>query len=243
MDGTLANLALFLIATFAAALVAALSGFAFGLVAAAIWLQTMTPVQAATLIIAYGLLVQGYAVWKLRRALQWDCVWPFLLGGAIGVPIGVTLLNFVSPAHLKMAVGLFLCAYSIYGLARPIVRPVASGGAPLDAMIGALNGLVAGATGLAGIVVAVWCNVRGWSKDTQRAVFQPVGVATFIMCAIGAGLQGAVTRDTTLLFVIGLPALLAGTWIGFKLYGRVDETGFRKIVLIVLLLAGVGLVV
>jgi len=243
MDGSFALLGLFLIATFAAALVAALSGFAFGLVAAAIWLHTMSPVQAATLIIAYGLLVQGYAVWKLRRTLEWGRVWPFLLGGLIGVPIGVALLSYVSPGHLKIGIGLFLCAYGIYGLARPALRPVAGGGAPLDALIGVLNGLVAGVTGLAGIVVTVWCNLRGWSRDTQRATFQPVGVVTFMMCAVAVGLQGAVTRDTALLFAVGLPALLAGTWVGFKLYGRVDEAGFRKIVLAVLLLAGIALIV
>jgi len=44
-------------------------GFAFGLVAAAIWLYALTPVQTTTLIVAYGLLVQGYAVWKLRHGI------------------------------------------------------------------------------------------------------------------------------------------------------------------------------
>ena len=55
-------LLLFVVATFAAAFVAGLAGFAFGLVAAAIWLQILTPLQVATLIVCYGLIVQGYAV-------------------------------------------------------------------------------------------------------------------------------------------------------------------------------------
>ena len=42
---------------------------------------------------------------------------------------------------------------------------------------------------------------------------------------------------------IGLPALLAGTWLGLKLYGRIDEATFRKIVLGLLLTSGVLLVV
>ena len=71
MDGTTLELPLFLLATFAGALVAGLSGFAFGLVVSAIWLYILTPLQTATLIIAFGLIVQGYSVWKLRGAL--DC--------------------------------------------------------------------------------------------------------------------------------------------------------------------------
>jgi len=62
MDVTIVNLALYLTATFAAALVTGMAGFAFGLVAAAIWLHILTPMQTATLIIAFGLVVQGVSV-------------------------------------------------------------------------------------------------------------------------------------------------------------------------------------
>lgn len=71
MDGVSLELPLFILATFAGALVAGLSGFAFGLIAASIWLYILSPLQTATLIIAFGLIVQGYSVWKLRRALDW----------------------------------------------------------------------------------------------------------------------------------------------------------------------------
>src|SRR6266571_1856073 len=88
MDGTIVNVAIYLTATFAAALVTGVAGFAFGLVAAAVWLHILTPMQTATLIIAFGLVVQGISVWKLRRALRWSRLWPFLLGAAFGVPLG-----------------------------------------------------------------------------------------------------------------------------------------------------------
>src|SRR5713226_6865903 len=97
--------ALFLSATFAAALVAGLSGFAFGLIAAAVWLHILTPLQTATLIIAFGLVVQGYSVWKLRKALNWNRLWPFLLGAAFGVPLGVAILGHVNPAYVRKGVG------------------------------------------------------------------------------------------------------------------------------------------
>ena len=45
------------------------------------------------------------------------------------------------------------------------------------------------------------------------------------------------------LFLIGLPALFAGTWLGMKLFGRLDEATFRKIVLALLLVSGALLVV
>jgi uncharacterized membrane protein YfcA len=239
MDGLL-DISLFLAATFAAALVAGLAGFAFGLVAAAVWLHILSPLQTATLIIAFGLVVQGYAVWRLRGALQWRRLLPFVAGAAIGVPLGVAILRYADPSHVRAGVGVLLVLYSLYGLARPALKPIAAGPAA-DAGVGFLNGVLGAMTGLAGILVTIWCGLRGWTKDEQRAVFQPVGVAIFALSAAWLGARGAISAETLRLFAIGLPVLLAGTWLGLKLYGRLDDASFRKVVLGLLLVSGVAL--
>jgi uncharacterized membrane protein YfcA len=243
MDGTTFELPLFLLATFVGALVAGLSGFAFGLVVSAIWLYLLTPLQTATLIIAFGLFVQGYSVWKLRGALDWRRLWPFVAGAALGVPVGVGFLTWANPAHVRMGVGAFLVLYSLYALLRPAIPVVKAGGAAADAGVGLLNGVLGGITGLAGILVTIWCGLRGWPKDAQRTVFQPVAVATFAMSALWIGVRGAITAEVIKLFLIGLPVLLAGTWLGLKLYGRLDEATFRRIVLALLLVSGALLIV
>jgi uncharacterized protein len=243
MDGFPLELPIFLVATFAGALVAGLSGFAFGLVAASIWLYILNPLQTATLIIAFGLIVQGYSVWKLRRALDWKKLWPFVAGAALGVPVGVSVLTWANPAHVRVGVGVFLVLYSLYAFFRPALKPVTGGGAAADAGVGFLNGVLGGMTGLAGILVTIWSGLRGWPKEQQRAVFQPVAVAIFLMSALWLGAKGAITPDTIKLFVIGLPVLIAGTWLGLKLYGRLDEASFRKVVLVLLLASGVVLMI
>src|SRR5215475_14311316 len=121
MDGLL-NLTIFLAATFASALVAGLSGFAFGLIAASLWLYVISPLQTAAFIIAFGLLVQGYSVWKLRHAVVWSRLGPFVIGAAFGVPIGVTILTWANPAHVRVGVGTFLVLYSLYALSRPAIK-------------------------------------------------------------------------------------------------------------------------
>jgi uncharacterized membrane protein YfcA len=243
MDGSLLDIGIFLIATFIGALIVGVTGFAFGLVAAALWLHILTPIQTATLIIAFGLIVQGYAVIRLRRALNWHRLWPFILGAAFGVPAGVFVLGWADPAYVRAATGAFLIVYSLYALLRPTLKPVTHGGAAADAGVGFLNGVLGGMTGLAGILVTIWCTVRGWPKDEQRAVFQPVGVAIFVMSAAWLGAKGALSGDIAKLFLIGLPALALGTWLGFKLYGRLDDATFRKAVLVLLLISGATLII
>jgi uncharacterized protein len=234
---------IFLAATFAAALITGIAGFAFGLVAAAVWLYILTPLQTATLIIGFGLVAHGVSVWKLRRALQWARLWPFLVGATFGVPVGIVILKVAPPHHVRGAVGALLVLYSCYSLARPVINPLKRVGAVADTGVGFLNGILGGLTGLAGILTTIWCGIRGWSKEEQRAVFQPVGVATFAMSAVWFGVSGTISRDTVWLFVIGLPAVVIGTWIGLRLYGLLNEASFRKVVLILLLLSGVALVV
>ena len=237
------DLALFVGATFAAAMVAGMAGFAFGLVAAAVWLHVLSPLQTTTLIVAFGLIVQGYSVWKLRRALKPARLLPFLLGGAIGLPLGVELLRWAPAAHVRTAIGVLLILFSVWSLARPQLNRITAGGRLADGGVGVLSGILGGMTGFGGILPTIWSGLRGWPKDEQRAVFQPTGVAIFLGTALWLGGTGSVTPDTTRLFLIGLPALLVGSWLGLRLYGRLDEAGFRRVVLILLLASGVALVV
>jgi uncharacterized membrane protein YfcA len=236
------DLILFVLATFAASFVAGLAGFAFGIVAAAVWLHFLPPTQTAALIVAFGLIVQGWAVWKLRKAIKPARLVPFLVGGAIGVPIGGEILRWASPASLRLGIGAVLIAFSLFSLFRPKL-PSFAGARPLaDGGVGVLNGALGGATGLAGIVGTVWCGLRDWPPPEQRAVFQPVGVSVFLMTALWLGGTGTVGKDTIGLFLIGLPALAVGTWAGLKLFGKLDETGFRRVVMVLLLLSGMSLV-
>jgi hypothetical protein len=173
--------------------------------------------------------------------LNWQTVAPFIIGGVIGVPLGAVLLTYLDPNYVRLGVGALLIIYSVYGLAKPAFKAHRVGAAT-DGGIGFLNGVLGGLTGLPGFIITVWCQMRGWTKDQQRAVFQPVILTGMMMIAISLGVAGAITTQTLKLYVLGLPALLAGLWLGFKCYGKLDDATFRKLVLMLLLCAGLALI-
>ncbi len=240
MDGMV--LGLYLAATFIGGLVSGLAGFAFGLVVSGIWLHILTPLQAATLMVGYGIFTQGYGIWKLRHTLSWRNAAPYIVGSAFGVPVGTALLTYTNPAYLRIGIGFLLAIYSIYGLAKPVIKPLRSA-TPVNIGIGFLNGLLGGLTGLAGIVVVVWCQLQGWPKDMQRSIIQPALFAALTMSAIALTVAGGATPETVKLYLLGLPVLLAGTWIGFRLYGRLNDAAFRNVILVLLLVSGLALIV
>lgn len=236
------DIIVFLIGTFAAAFVTGVAGFAFGMVAAAIWLHALAPGQTTALIVAYALLVQGYAVWKLRKAIAPARLWPFIVGSVIGVPVGVGVLRWVPASQIRLGVGVLLILLSVYNLIRPKMPSMAWAGRLGDGSIGVFNGVLGGATGLGGILPTIWSGMRGWTRDEQRGVFQPTAVFTFVLCLLAFGGTGIVTQEVLRLFAIGLPALIAGTLVGWSIYGKLDEATFRKIVLWLLLISGLAIV-
>ncbi|MCP3467889.1 sulfite exporter TauE/SafE family protein [Bradyrhizobium sp. CCGUVB23] len=240
MDGLV--FALFALAALVGGFVSGFSGFAMGLVVSGVWLHIITPMQTATLIAGYGLLTQGYGIFKLRHVLDLRKAWPLTLGTVIGIPIGVSILAYLNPAHLRSGVGVLLMLYSIYGLTRPVFAPMKIG-TGADIAIGISNGLLGGLTGLGGIISTISCQWRGWPKEVQRAVFQPVLFVAFVVISLSQAAAGTVTRDTLVLYALGVPFMVAGLWSGFRLFGKIDDDTFRKTVLALLLFAGLSLIV
>jgi uncharacterized membrane protein YfcA len=237
-----ASLALFLAAAFAGGITTGLSGFAMGLVVSGVWLHLIAPDQNALLIVLCGLVTQGAGIWRVRHAIDWHAVVPFIAGGAAGVAAGAALLATVDQGVVRVGIGVLLLLYSAYSLARPAFK------APPDGVaarlgVGAVNGLIGGMTGLGGIAVTIWGQLRGGSKDAQRAIFQPVLFATFLMTAISLGFVGTYSVETMKLYAYALPALMAGFGCGIWLYGKLDEAAFRRVILVLLFAAGLSLVV
>lgn len=230
-------------ATFLASFASGLAGFAYALIAAGVFLHVLPPAGAVALIIAGSITAQAMTVFRLGNAMHWPRLWPFLLGGVLGVPFGVVILAQVDAGLFRFSVGVFLIAYSAYMLWRKVPVTITGGGRFADGTAGLIGGVMAGMAGLSGAIPTIWCTMRGWTKDEQRGVFQPFILIIQSIALIALGGAGVVTVETGLAFLICLPAVLLGTWLGHKLYRRIDDQQFRRIVLLLLLMSGVMLVV
>jgi uncharacterized membrane protein YfcA len=136
-----------------------------------------------------------------------------------------------------------LVLFSLWNFFRPSNASMARAGVVADSAVGVINGVIGGATGLAGLAAVIWCNVRGWPPAEQRAVISPSAIVVFATTGLWLGGTGMIGRDTIGLFLIGLLPLALGTWAGLKLFGKLDDAMFRRIVLVLLLVSGVSLLV
>src|SRR4029077_8649624 len=63
----------------------------------------------------------------------------------------------------------------------------------------------------------------------------------FVVSAFCLGAEGAINDNTFSLFVVSLPAVLIGTWLGKRVRDQIDEAEIRKVVLILVMASGFAL--
>ncbi len=228
---------------FAAAFVSGAVGFGNALVAAAIWLPFLSPHAAVPLIVTTGLLMHGWALRALHTKPSPARLAPFVLGGILGAPLGTWLLTISEPEPFRRVVGVVLLGYGFVSLAlRPgtvRLNPPRSG----DAVVGVAAGVLGNFAGLAGILPTIWCGLRGWTPDEQRAVYQPVQLVLGLFSLFGVVVVGLVDRAMMIRFAICIPAIGLGLWCGYAVYARLNALMFGRAVLVLVLASGIALLV
>jgi len=225
-----------------AGFVQGLSGFAFGLVAMGIWAWSLDPVLAGPLVVFGSLIGQLLASGALfRMAHPWRAL-PFVMGGCLGVPLGVALLRYINPLAFKASVGLLLVVWCpVMLFARDLPR-VQWGGTWADAAIGWIGGIMGGLGGLTGPAPILWATLRGWDRHTQRAVFQVFNLSMHTLTMTIYIVSGTIPAAAFPLFAVMVPAMLIPTIAGFRLYRRVSDITFRRVVLALLSASGAVLI-
>ena len=220
-----------------------LSGFAFGLIALSIWVWVLDPNLVAPLIVFGSLAGQFATVGILRRAWKPSLFLPFVVGGAFGVPLGVALLRHVDPLAFKTGVGVLLMLWCLAMLFLRDLPQIAWGGRVADGCVGWIGGIMGGLGGLTGPAPILWVRLRGWDRHTQRAVFQMFSLCMQCLTMIAYASSGAVTTDLLLRLAVTLPVMFVASWIGSRLYYRINDRAFSRIILGFLAAAGVILVI
>jgi uncharacterized membrane protein YfcA len=215
-----------------------LAGFGTGLVALGLWLHVIDPILAAPLVVICSVIAQLFSLASVRPTFNLARLWPFLLAGVLGVPVGVMALNHIEPDSFRTTLGVFLVVYCSVTLASRRLPVIDWGGRPANGAVGFAGGILGGAAGLSGALPTIWCGLKGWGKTEQRAVYQPFNLTILSWALIAQAQQGFITAEVGRLTLICLPGTILGVWLGVKAFGRVDDRQFRLIILWLLLASG-----
>lgn len=226
----------------AGGLVSGLTGFGTGLTALPIWLLTLPPALASPLVILCSVVSQVQTLPSIWHAIDLRRTAPFVAGGLLGVPVGVAILPHVPPRLFQGGLGLLLMTLCTVLLLNGHYRlPRTSRLA--EGLVGLGGGLLGGIAGLSGPLPTLWAGLQGWSKDERRAVFQSFNLSILAVALVSQAASGYLTGEVMSLAWRALPGTLVGAWLGRRLYHRVNAEVFNRIVLLVLLIAGIHMLI
>jgi len=233
---------LLLLGAFAGGFVSGLAGFGTALMALGIWLYAFPPAIAVPLILICSIVSQTSTLPAIWRHIDFRLVWPFLIGGLAGVPLGTMLVAHADPRIFKLSVGVFLLIFpvALYLNRKPLA--LSFGGRAADAAIGFAGGILGGLAGLSGPLPTLWASVRGWGKDERRGVFQIFNWTVLLAALCLQAGTGFITREVVWLALLAFPATMTGAWLGTRTYHLLSDRNFHDVVLGLLFLSGIGLV-
>jgi uncharacterized membrane protein YfcA len=230
------------LAAFSGALVSGCAGFAFSAVAGSVLLRVLPPMEAVPLMMVCSVGVQAASVWSLRQDVHWKGSLTLIVGGLLGIPIAVYLLQNVETGAFRVAFGMAVALYAAYMLFRPALTSLHQvQSSARSVLIGFGGGLIGGLTAMPGALPTIWCDMHGLPKNQQRGLVQPF-IAAMQICALALLLSSkSISPHVLVDLAVSVPALAAGTALGIILFKRVDQVAFRRIILITLLFSGLSL--
>jgi uncharacterized membrane protein YfcA len=226
-----------------AGFVQGLSGFGFSLTAMSIWTWMLEPRIGAVLAVFGSLVGQLIGVFTVRRGFELKRLAPFVIGGLAGLPLGVWLLPRLDVVLFKTLLGAFLVVVCPLMLLAHRLPRITHGGRFADAVSGAAGGVMGGLGGFTGVVPTLWCTLRGYEKDTQRAIIQNFNLAMLTVTFASYLATGIVTVDQWPLLAMVLPAMVVPSLLGARLYMRISPQAFRQVVLSLLTASGAAMLV
>jgi uncharacterized membrane protein YfcA len=233
---------LLLLGALAGGFVSGLAGFGTGLMALGIWLYALPPSVAVPLVLICSIVGQTSTLPSFWRSIDFGLVWPFLIGGLAGVPLGTMLIAHADPAIFKLSVGVLLLVFPTALYLNGAPKALDFGGRIADTAVGFAGGILGGLAGLSGPLPTLWATVRGWGKDERRGVFQTYNWTVLVVALCLQAGTGFITVEVLWLALLALPGTILGAWLGARTYRILNDKNFRDVVLGLLFLSGIGLV-
>ncbi|MHB8859740.1 MAG: sulfite exporter TauE/SafE family protein [Thermoleophilia bacterium] len=214
---------------FGASLVQGAIGFGFALVAMPLFLLYMPAPEAVAISLTVGCFVNAFMIQVERRRVAWRELGAFMPVVTISAIAGVFFLRSLDGPGFEALIDFVFLAMSLMMLAGRSWK--ASSGLPLQQAVGAISGILIGATSMGGPPMVLYLTGRGLAKERLRgtlAVFFLWGdmVALAALTAGGLFNSGLAVRS-----MLPVAAVFPGILAGRLLTSRLDHRSFRILVL------------
>jgi uncharacterized membrane protein YfcA len=224
---------------FVATLIRSAFGFGEALVAVPL-LALFLPVKtAAPLAVLVSITIAAVVVAQDWRKIHVRSVGWLVVSTMIGTPVGLMLLASRHQRAVMVTLAVLIMAFSVFSLVGKKPPELKSDSKRWILGSGFCAGVLGGAYGMNGPPLVIYGAMRRWSAQHFRATLQGYFLPASIIGMFGYWLTGLWVPVVTHYYLLCLPVLPVGIWLGRVMNHRMHGDAFLRYVYCGL--AGIGL--
>lgn len=241
---TTSQLVIVLIASLAGATVKSVTGMGYPVLAVPLITLVLGVEDAVVLVAVPNLGANLYLCWESRDAREQTRDLPALVGfGIVGAVIGTIALVRLPEEPLLIVLALAIGVFVVNFFRRPDLAIDPRTASRWSPVVGVVAGLLQGAIGVSGPVVATWVHAYRLPPrvfvHTVTVIFGVTGAAQIVVLLV----QGRFTADRLVAAAVAAVPVAIVTPLGVRLRDRLAGPTFERVVLAVLLVSAASLVV
>ena len=213
---------------FIASIIRGFNGFGFSATCISGFSFILPAIEIVPIILVLEVLISIFMIPYIWSKIDWNFVFKLLIGIAVGSPIGLYLLKYLSPETTHLSVCLIIIFFSILLMRGYTNKSINNDQSKI--FTGVISGTLNGLTTLGGMPVALFLLVTSIQpaiiRGSLAALFFLTDIYAFILSFFG-GIVDMITIYRTLPLIIVLPI---GVFIGNKFFIKSKEQLYRKVV-------------
>ena len=215
------------------------SGFGFGIIAMTVFSFALPSYGEATAL--SGLLASVTSliiVARMHKHIVWSKLWLILAAFLATSFFAVGMVKMIDSAVLKKVLGIILIGVSLYFIfLRQRIKPRATRAAQIG--LGSLSGLMGGFCGMQGPPAVLYFLAACPTKEQYIALTQVYFLLGNLAMTVFRGSNGMLTRQVGTAFGFGIVAVIAGTWLGAKVFNAISRDTLQRIVYVYIGVSGI----
>jgi uncharacterized membrane protein YfcA len=215
------------------------TGFGSALVAMAFLPALLGVKVAAPLVALVAATTETVLLIRYRNAVNLQPVWRLVVGAVIAIPIGVTALRQVNERITLTILGIVIIGYALYALLKFNLPALNHHGWAF--VFGFAAGLLGGAYNTSGPPAVIYADSRRWSQIEFKANLQSFFLLNDALVVLTHAASGNLTPIVWQAYLVSLPAIGLGLWLGHYGDRLLKPATFRSIVLCLLIVLGLRL--
>jgi uncharacterized membrane protein YfcA len=233
--------------TFGSALLYALSGFGFAVLAVPLFLLFLDPERAIQLVIIISTVLSIVMLRGLVLAIAPGLLLRLALGSLVGLPLGLFAFRYADPILVRAAAGAIIFGFAMtMAFSRRRSGPPRRGnpGTPfvmspgLDLAAGAVSGVASALVGQPGPPVLIYLLLAGVAARTVRATLLAFFALTYGVTLASHAATIGIPTPTWLAAGILVPFALFGGFAGRPIGDRLSAEAFALLAIALLAVAG-----